>query len=446
MARGQGEWPVASGWWLVTKCARSVKCISSLATSRQPLATTRRSAYSLVELLITISIIAIMASMVLFALFSAQEQAKVQKTRALIARLDGIIQSRYESYRTRRVQTNISVSPSDPNYVTAAARLARQRLDVLRDVMRMEMPDRWSDVYDSPIALPGMTNPSVSQAYVRKWMSVTGQTGMPVRDVSKEENQGAECLYMIVMEAVAQEGDARDVFKPDDVRDTDGDGFPEFVDAWGQPIQFFRWAPGFISDRQVAAQVTLNGNSVSANQYEATGVGPSRLSTAPGYYIGGTLAEIDSANKTIRGDRMLRITGYDITGGVPKFTCETPRYTAAPLGATPSTGNVTFAVMLPDPFDSRNVYPLYPPRGNVPVASFAIYPVIVSGGPDRAIGMANKYAAGLSYASQGLNPFWVEDPTNGYMVGAFPPDAGSEPNWKAGCWLDNIHNHQLSTR
>ena len=36
------------------------------------------------------------------------------------------------------------------------------------------------------------------------------------------------------------------VFSPDDfsdreVKDTDGDGLPEFVDAWGQPLQFFRW-------------------------------------------------------------------------------------------------------------------------------------------------------------------------------------------------------------
>ena len=36
------------------------------------------------------------------------------------------------------------------------------------------------------------------------------------------------------------------VFNPDDfsdreVKDTDGDGLLEFVDAWGQPLQFYRW-------------------------------------------------------------------------------------------------------------------------------------------------------------------------------------------------------------
>jgi hypothetical protein len=66
------------------------------------------------------------------------------------------------------------------------------------------------------------------------------------------ENQSAECLYLIV--TVGLRGDDRAVFKDRDVGDTDfngaGDGMPEFIDAWGRPINFLRWAPGFISDLQ----------------------------------------------------------------------------------------------------------------------------------------------------------------------------------------------------
>ncbi len=61
-----------------------------------------RRAFTLVELLITISIIGIMASMVVFAMFSAQSGPQ-QKTQMLITKLNGIIMQRYESYRTRRV-------------------------------------------------------------------------------------------------------------------------------------------------------------------------------------------------------------------------------------------------------------------------------------------------------------------------------------------------------
>jgi hypothetical protein len=34
------------------------------------------------------------------------------------------------------------------------------------------------------------------------------------------------------------------------VQDTDGDGLPEFVDAWGEPLQFYRWPVGYHSDSQ----------------------------------------------------------------------------------------------------------------------------------------------------------------------------------------------------
>ena len=53
----------------------------------------------------------------------------------------------------------------------------------------------------------------------------------------------SEMLYALLVGGVGPLGS---VFNPDDfsdreVRDTDGDGMPEFVDAWGQPLQFFRW-------------------------------------------------------------------------------------------------------------------------------------------------------------------------------------------------------------
>jgi hypothetical protein len=143
------------------------------------------------------------------------------------------------------------------------------RLDMLRDYMRMEMPDRWSDVYSQPLpstAYRPIPRPAASSAYATRYAAVTGQnfnslTAAPGIDVF----QNAECLYMIVMEAIAQDGDARDVFRPDDVADTDGDGFPEFIDAWGTPIRFLRWAPGFISELQTLARAVPT-NTPTAGQ------------------------------------------------------------------------------------------------------------------------------------------------------------------------------------
>jgi general secretion pathway protein G len=110
---------------------------------RAPSALRRAGGFTLVELLITVSIIAIIATMVLFAVFSAQERAREQKTRALITKLNSIIVERWDGYRTRRVPITIP-----PN--ATPAQIAMQRLWGLRDLMRMELPDRWSDVHDPP--------------------------------------------------------------------------------------------------------------------------------------------------------------------------------------------------------------------------------------------------------------------------------------------------------
>ncbi len=62
----------------------------------------------------------------------------------------------------------------------------------------------------------------------------------------------SEMLYALLVEGQGPLGSVfnRDDFTDKEVRDTDGDGLPEFVDAWGQPLQFFRWPVLYHSDFQ----------------------------------------------------------------------------------------------------------------------------------------------------------------------------------------------------
>ena len=87
---------------------------------------------------------AILASMMLFALAGAETTAKEMRTRATIDKINNVIMAKYESYRTRRLPISI---PTTTNPINAA----KYRLDALRDIMRMEMPDRFTDVKDAPI-------------------------------------------------------------------------------------------------------------------------------------------------------------------------------------------------------------------------------------------------------------------------------------------------------
>ena len=62
----------------------------------------------------------------------------------------------------------------------------------------------------------------------------------------------AEMLYAMLVEGQGPYGSvfSRDDFTEKEVRDTDLDGLPEFIDGWGKPIQFFRWPVLYHSDVQ----------------------------------------------------------------------------------------------------------------------------------------------------------------------------------------------------
>lgn len=410
----------------------------------------KRQGFTLVELLITISIIAILAGMMVVASFSAQEAGKAQKTRALITKLDGIIRARYESYRTRRVPVNFATLAA--NDVAGTKLRLRQRVDVLRDLMRMELPDRLSDITDGPVTPFGGTlilRPPVSEAYLARLNSITTET---------PENQGAECLYMIVTESLEQEGDSRGVFNTGDVGDTDNDGLPEFLDGWKRPIEFLRWAPGFLSDMQNIAQVKGGTSNPSGQSVTITFPANTsrRFANEPSRYIRGAMAVIDAASGQINTDRMARITGYSWSATGVVFTCSTPTgvTTQKPFDGNPPTATDTVVIMPPDPLDSRGAYPVYssggsPPTPDTSVPTYALHPLIVSGGGDKLFGIKRDTNPVLQYTAHKLNPFVVIHPGGGQffmMLGAAEPGSTTEPGWYRGCDLDNITNHSLQLK
>jgi prepilin-type N-terminal cleavage/methylation domain-containing protein len=412
----------------------------------------RRAGFTLVELLITISIIAILASMMLVASLAAQEQGRVQKTRALITKLDGIIRARYESYRTRRVPVNFPVLAAN-DLVGTRLRL-KQRVDVLRDLMRMEMPDRLSDIQDVPVTPFGgaiIQRPSASWAYFNR----LNPSPTPPGWNPTVENQGAECLYMIVTESLEQEGDSRGVFNAGDVADTDGDGLPEFVDGWKRPIEFLRWAPGFLSEVQNIAQVKGATSNPSGQSVTITfpPITARRFTNDPSKYIRGAMAVIDPTTGMIDTRRMGRITGYSWTSPTSPvvFTCSTPTgVTQKPFQGGAPTASDTVVIMPPDPFDSRGAYPIYNPTNpDLSIPTYALQPLIFSAGGDKVFGIKrdNVLTPPIQYTTEKLTPFVVQTPQMGtfsILIGsAFGVDPTNEPGWYRGCDLDNITNHQL---
>ncbi|MBC8356019.1 MAG: prepilin-type N-terminal cleavage/methylation domain-containing protein [Planctomycetes bacterium] len=239
-----------------------------------------RPSFTLVELLIVISIVSVLASAVLFALNGVMEDAKATRTEAQIAKLHEMVMARLEGYETRSLRYTLSTglavipmrfddtngngrwdpTPAETFYPTGGSYesgIARLRLDMLRDLMRMELPDRRSDIAKGPATLyPGyaaplssikVPQPSLHRGYRQRAKALAGASWPTVWTTG---HQGAECLYLIA--ASIRDGDATgiDSFRENEIGDVDADGMPEILDGWGNPIEFLRWAPGFFSEAQ----------------------------------------------------------------------------------------------------------------------------------------------------------------------------------------------------
>lgn len=266
-----------------------------------------RLAFTLVELLIVVGLIAFMSSMITYALLGAQTDARVAKSRSTIQKLNEIVLQQWEEYRYRPVDIRKTsyrtaaqpvVLPSGVTPVAIAPRaLGHLRMLVLRDTMRMEMPDRVTDILygPSPYQIPqhiaqsgcylanravpskfGLLHSSLKSAVANSIHSSnllgpspaypkfpdlgtsgvdiglpsSGPTQLFTGNLADWETavQSSELLYLIVSLSSFGGTPALEAFRPSEIGDPDQDGLLEFIDAWGRPIRWLRWPAGFQSD------------------------------------------------------------------------------------------------------------------------------------------------------------------------------------------------------
>ncbi len=191
----------------------------------------RRPGFTLVELLVVLTIIALLTSALLGAIYASQEAARATQTRHTIAKLHQHTMYHWATYRTRR----LSLAPRAPN--ESYANFAARRLDLLWQVMQVEMPDHYNEFLRYPASVP----PSSPFAMAHWYRQVVQATANPSQVANS--NQAAECLYLFITVGARSEDDLP--LRSREIGDTDEDGMLEFLDGWGQPIRWLRWAPGF---------------------------------------------------------------------------------------------------------------------------------------------------------------------------------------------------------
>lgn len=227
----------------------------------------KRHAFTLVELLVVIVIIGMLASMSLGALYAARESAREAKSKAVIAKLDVIIQQRFEELQTRRLPFPSNISGRNFGLRITPPAMSLLRLQAIRWTAKTELPDHLSDVanphdpanpmfslqdIDEPAVLSvtgPARNPATNATVTETWEVSLTRSSLAKRLFRQSasispENDNAELLYLIV----TSDPEAREQFQQTDTADLDGDGCFEFMDGWGRPIKWLRWPTGYSSD------------------------------------------------------------------------------------------------------------------------------------------------------------------------------------------------------
>ena len=191
----------------------------------------------------------------------------------------------------------------------------------------------------------------------------------------------AEMLYAMLTEGIGPFGSAfsKDDFTAREVQDTDGDGLPEFVDAWGEPLQFYRWPLYFASDTQKG----FANYTMLSETRERSPLDPNQQLAAPAWFMGQT--------------------------GAP---------TSTPAG--PGTNATTFQslfFMLVDPQANGTTSPNLWDRGSTFTRrAYNWKPLIVSSGPDKLLGVGQLNFDYTQYASDTASgttdPLVAVTPTN----------------------------------
>lgn len=244
-----------------------------------------RGGFTLIELLMVVAIVAFLITLTTAAMNGITVQAEVDATTTTVLKVNQLLQQRVEAFdRSFR-------GPQRDSYITATVNLLLAvdgrfeyflthpdeappaiKLLAYKAAFRYEVPQRMvelnvlggdgngngiPDVVEQKLAIPiarqqliDAGTPSPTQAEITakvntNWaIHLAHETDAIASDVdSVHSTESAELLYFALTQwgTLGSSSAALDQFTASEIADTDGDGFPEFVDAWGNPLRFYRW-------------------------------------------------------------------------------------------------------------------------------------------------------------------------------------------------------------
>lgn len=270
-----------------------------------------RRGYTLIELMVVITIISILISIVAFASVGFIGQARSAATRSTIKKVDEAIQERVGAVNRWHMQPANRLQNDVRNRLSAGAwqdyplvgqydaDLAESRKRMLRDLLPVHQPVRpavgnsskdvavsygdlvnalWFRGKFNLDADPQLNSFELNFMYDRltDWDSrnddgTVNSTGV-ANNTEAGQPQGldrpGEVFFYALLNAPVFGGQrvAEEDFTSSELIDPDGDGFMELADAWGEPLRFYRWPTRLVSDANGRQALMPNAPSSDLSQ------------------------------------------------------------------------------------------------------------------------------------------------------------------------------------